>query len=169
MLSARSRYALRALSYLARQAPAPQTTEQIASATGVPLPTLAKILQILSHTGIVKTQRGVGGGVELARQPELVSVKEVIDAFDTAIVGEALPEAADGGCLEWRLRVLRSLSDLILTETSIAELAASEGKDSPRHSSVDTILERLVRAADLQPNRSEEGTGQPSEDVRPSS
>ena len=53
--------------YLASKTPAHCTTEEIAVATKVKQPYPAKILQSLVHAGIVRSQRGIGGGVCLAR------------------------------------------------------------------------------------------------------
>ena len=40
---------------------------QIAERTGISKPTLAKVIYALARKKLVKTRRGVGGGVELAR------------------------------------------------------------------------------------------------------
>ena len=69
MLSRTVEYALRAVVYLAKKAPAHCTTEEIAVATKVKQPYLAKVLQSLVHAGIVRSQRGIGGGVCLPGRP----------------------------------------------------------------------------------------------------
>ena len=63
MFSQTVEYALRAVAYLAYEAPAPRTTEQVAEATRVPPAYLSKVLQALSRGGVVRSQRGVGGGM----------------------------------------------------------------------------------------------------------
>ena len=57
-------------------------TDQIADATKVPKAYLAKVLHKLAGKGIVQTQRGVGGGVALARTPEHLTILDVVNAVE---------------------------------------------------------------------------------------
>jgi Rrf2 family protein len=82
MFSQTVEYALRAVVHLAHEAPAARTTAQIADATQVPRDYLAKILQGLAKKGIVTTQRGVGGGVSLARVPAQLTILDVVNAVE---------------------------------------------------------------------------------------
>ena len=82
MFSQTVEYALRAVVQLAGVAPEPQTTEQVARATKVPQAYLAKVLQSLVQAGIVRSQRGVGGGMALARPPGELTILEVVNAVD---------------------------------------------------------------------------------------
>lgn len=68
MFSKSVEYALRAVAHLAYEAPNGRTTEQIAAATRVESATyLSKVLQALRSKGVVKSQRGIGGGITLAK------------------------------------------------------------------------------------------------------
>jgi Rrf2 family protein len=82
MFSQTVEYALRAVVHLAYQAPEAHTTAQIADATRVPKDYLSKILQGLAREGIVKTQRGVGGGVSLVKDPAELSILDVVNAVE---------------------------------------------------------------------------------------
>ena len=82
MLTQTVEYALRAAVYLATRAPDPATTEDVALRTNVPAAYLAKILQGLSRAGLVRSQRGVGGGVSLGRSPGEMTVLEVVNAVE---------------------------------------------------------------------------------------
>ena len=82
MFSQTVEYALRAVAFLASQAPAARTTDQIATATRVPKPYLSKVLQGLSRGGIVHSQRGLGGGMTLVKTPDQLTVLEVVNAVD---------------------------------------------------------------------------------------
>jgi Rrf2 family protein len=82
MFSQTVEYALRAVVYLAGQAPSARTTEEIARATRVPQAYLAKVLQNLSHAGVVRSQRGLGGGIALVKKPEELTILEVVNAVD---------------------------------------------------------------------------------------
>ncbi len=52
----------------------------------VPQEYLAKILQKLARTGIVTTQRGVGGGISLSRPPDRITLLEVVEAMEGPVV-----------------------------------------------------------------------------------
>lgn len=82
MISDTVEYALRAVAHLAYTAPNPQTTDQIADATRVRRAYLSKVLQALSRGGIVRSQRGVGGGMSLAKPAEQLTILEVVNAVD---------------------------------------------------------------------------------------
>ena len=152
MLSARVRYGIGALSYLARRALEPRTTDQIAAVTGVPSPTLAKILQALSRAGIIRTQRGSRGGVCLARDPREVSVLDVVEAIDTAAYRRFLHPETTCPCLHRRLASVRRLVELVLSRTTIAELA---GRDMPKEKStrapIDQTLDRVLKLTSHSP------------------
>jgi Rrf2 family protein len=79
-------YALRAMLYLAKMEPNQRTaTSQIAEVQRIPPSFLAKIISQLSIAGLIHTSRGARGGVSLARQPESISVLEVVEAIDGPI------------------------------------------------------------------------------------
>jgi Rrf2 family transcriptional regulator, nitric oxide-sensitive transcriptional repressor len=82
MFSDTVEYALRAIVHLAHEAPASRTTAQIAEATRVPKDYLSKILQGLAKKGIVETQRGVGGGIALAKSPSELTILDVVNAVE---------------------------------------------------------------------------------------
>ena len=62
MISQTVEYALRAMVHLAREAPGARTTDQVARTTRVPRAYLSKVLQSLRRAGLVRSQRGIGGG-----------------------------------------------------------------------------------------------------------
>ncbi|NUQ01687.1 MAG: Rrf2 family transcriptional regulator, partial [Armatimonadetes bacterium] len=82
MISQTAEYALRAIVCLAAQPEGRLTTPQIAGATRVPAGYLSKVLQLLGRAGLVRSQRGLGGGFVLARPAELISVLDVVNAVD---------------------------------------------------------------------------------------
>ena len=82
MFSQTVEYALRAVVYLAYEAPEARTTEQIHKATLVKKAYLSKILQGLAKKGIVTTQRGIGGGVALAKSPGELTILDVVNAVE---------------------------------------------------------------------------------------
>jgi Rrf2 family protein len=82
MFSQTVEYALRAVVYLAQTAPDLQTTERLAQVTKVPPAYLAKVLHSLVRAGVVRSQRGVGGGVTLVKAPADLTILEVVNAVD---------------------------------------------------------------------------------------
>jgi Rrf2 family protein len=82
MMSQTVEYALRAVVYLASQAPEPRTTDQIATATRVPKAYLSKVLQGLVRAQVVHSQRGIGGGMSLVKAPADLTILEVVDAVE---------------------------------------------------------------------------------------
>jgi len=82
MISQTAEYALRAIVFLADQRGAPRTVTQIAEVTQVPAGYLAKVMQGLSRAQLVKSQRGLNGGFVLARDPQELSVLEVVNEVD---------------------------------------------------------------------------------------
>jgi Rrf2 family protein len=82
MFSQTVEYALRAMVYLADQAPSPRTTVQIAAATKVPTAYLSKVLQGLKRAGLVHSQRGLHGGISLTKTPDDVTILEVVNGVD---------------------------------------------------------------------------------------
>jgi FeS assembly SUF system regulator len=61
------------------------TARDLASESGVPLPTVSKILKLLSQAGLLTSTRGVKGGYTLSRLPQEISVAEIILALEGPI------------------------------------------------------------------------------------
>ncbi len=82
MFSQTVEYALRAVRSFGRPGPGLRTTDQIALATLVPKPYLSKVLQGLCHAQIVRSQRGIGGGMTLTKAPADLTILEVVNAVE---------------------------------------------------------------------------------------
>ncbi len=85
MFSQTVEYALRAVVCLAQHSPKACTTDQISEATKVPKPYLSKVLQNLGRSGIVLSQRGIGGGVTLVKAPEELTILEVVNSVEPIV------------------------------------------------------------------------------------
>jgi Rrf2 family protein len=80
-------YAVRAMVYLAQLAPEQRaSTSQIAQDRQIPPSFLAKIVSQLSVAGLLQTSRGARGGVSLAKEPEKISLLDVVEAIDGPIL-----------------------------------------------------------------------------------
>ncbi len=75
-----------------------QTSPGIAAATGVPEPTVAKVLKALAAAGLVASLRGARGGYRLDRSLAAISVADVIAAVDGPIALTACVDGGAGGC-----------------------------------------------------------------------
>ena len=74
------------------------TAPKIAQDTGVPLPTVAKLLNALAHGELISSHRGAAGGYTLNRKAEDISVAEIIQALEGPIALTACVDGATGGC-----------------------------------------------------------------------
>jgi FeS assembly SUF system regulator len=61
------------------------STAQVAQATGIPAPTVAKLMGQLGRAGLLTSQRGVAGGFLLSRAPDAISLADIVEAIDGPI------------------------------------------------------------------------------------
>jgi Rrf2 family protein len=82
-LTKKADYGLMALKYLAEH---PETAalsaKDVADAYGIPAQLLAKILQQLTKSGLLRSHAGMNGGYALAREARSISAYEVILSID---------------------------------------------------------------------------------------
>ena len=95
-LSKLSDYAVVVLVRLAR-VDGVQTAPGIATRTGIPEPTVGKVLKMLAASGLVSSQRGARGGYRLARPLDRIAVADVVVAVDGPIRLTACT-GASGAC-----------------------------------------------------------------------
>ena len=74
-------YSLRTLMFLATRTER-QTVEGIATFFQISVPHVAKVVNQLARTGYVRSIRGVGGGLELAKPPGQITIGEVIQVVE---------------------------------------------------------------------------------------
>ncbi|MGD9691364.1 MAG: Rrf2 family transcriptional regulator [Phycisphaerales bacterium] len=86
MLTRQVGVAATCLGLLARAGPEDVQIPEIAKATGISRPTLAKVIHALARKKLVRTRRGVGGGVSLARPAATISLYDLCVVFDDPIV-----------------------------------------------------------------------------------
>ncbi len=80
-LTTHTDFALRTLMYLATKNER-ATAGQVAQLYGISSNHLAKVVNQLSRLGYVRSIRGIGGGIELARPAEDICLGEVVEAFE---------------------------------------------------------------------------------------
>jgi len=90
-----------------------QTSPGISAATGVPEPTVAKVLKALAASSLVLSQRGARGGYRLAKQLEGISIADVIAAIDGPIALTACVDGQQGCCEVEGLCAVKGRWDLV--------------------------------------------------------
>ena len=81
-----SDYGIVLLTFFARESErALYTARDLADESGLPLPTVSKILKALVRAELLASHRGVKGGYSLARLPNEISVAQIIGAIDGPI------------------------------------------------------------------------------------
>ncbi|NNE09065.1 MAG: SUF system Fe-S cluster assembly regulator [Gemmatimonadetes bacterium] len=88
-------YGIVALTTMGRhEADLPLTARDVSEGSGLPLPTVSKILKTLTRAGILVSHRGTKGGYTLSRVAGDISVAEVITALEGPI---SVTECTDHG------------------------------------------------------------------------
>jgi Rrf2 family protein len=134
MLSQPTAYAASALAFIAATGGKPVGVKAIAEACDIPSAYLAKIINTLARKNLVTTQRGVGGGVVLARGPQEILLHDLCSALDDPLIhprcmlGNAVCSGdracpAHEFCTSYRGKLTE-----FLHKTTIADIAAFETK-----------------------------------------
>jgi Rrf2 family cysteine metabolism transcriptional repressor len=112
-LSTRARYGTKALLELAlHEVEEPMPLKEISQRQQIPLPYLEHLISPLVQAGIVKSTRGIRGGISLLRPPQEVVLSEVIQLLEGSI---APVECVDNPqtCPHSELCVTRDLWDKV--------------------------------------------------------
>jgi Rrf2 family protein len=79
-------YAVRVMIYLASpSAKGRVSLPALAEATGAPESFLSKVMQALTHAGLISSRRGQTGGFQISARGRTASMREVIEAVDGTI------------------------------------------------------------------------------------
>ncbi len=113
-------------------------TQAISDSTGIPLPTVAKLMKHLVKSGLVMSHRGVHGGYRLTRPASETTIADVIEAVEGPIALTACVETSDEHCGyeslcaasgKWN-RVNRAVTNA-LKEVTLAEMIDDLSGSSP--------------------------------------
>jgi FeS assembly SUF system regulator len=92
-------YAVVVLCQMARAAGRPVfTATALAESTGLPLPSVSKLLKKLVQKDVLTAQRGASGGYSLARPPEQITAREIIVALEGPLVLAACVDEGEESC-----------------------------------------------------------------------
>jgi FeS assembly SUF system regulator len=70
------------LAHLAANRGSVCSAADVATATGIAVPTVSKLLKLLGRNGLVTSTRGANGGYRLAGDPNDISAADIIDALE---------------------------------------------------------------------------------------
>ncbi|MBA3898479.1 MAG: SUF system Fe-S cluster assembly regulator [Sphingomonadaceae bacterium] len=94
-LSSLADYAVVMMSAAARHACGSRLSATVlAEETGIPLPTAQKLMQRLSHAGLLSSTRGFAGGFRLTRPAAAINLADIIEAVEGPI---AMTSCVDDG------------------------------------------------------------------------
>jgi FeS assembly SUF system regulator len=89
-------YAVVTMSAAARHCGGGRTSAaELAAETGLPVPTVQKLVSKLSAAGLLRSVRGAGGGLQLARPAAAITLADIVEAVEGPI---ALAVCLEGDC-----------------------------------------------------------------------
>ncbi len=127
-LSNLSDYAVVTMSAAARHCGGARTSAaELAEETGLPKPTVQKLVSKLTAAGLLRSVRGAGGGLQLARPAAAINIADIVEAVEGPIAMTACVDAQaccdyEAGCSmkpHWPLinsAVRGALADIPLTQ-----------------------------------------------------
>lgn len=135
-ISAKTEYAAIAMLELAAayEAGEPVRIRQIAEEHQIPSRFLVQILLQLKGAGLVASTRGAGGGYQLARPPEEITLAEVMAVIDgppeQGLVSSASPDSVAAKVLMRIWRQTARAQQEMLSEITLAELVQRAQQDA---------------------------------------
>lgn len=98
-LSSMTDYAVVTLCAAARHCGGARTSAtELAKETGLPLPTVQKVVSQLSKAGLLRSSRGAGGGLQLARPAAAISLADIVEAIEGPIALTSCVESGRHDC-----------------------------------------------------------------------
>ena len=112
--------------------------QDLSAATGVPVPTVSKILNLLSRGSLLASKRGIGGGFCLSNTPESISVADIVEAIDGPIAMTSCAEKPGGDCsidhicaMRPRWQVINGAVRTALDDVKLAHLISERSNPMP--------------------------------------
>ncbi len=135
MFSRTVEYALRAIVFLANQSD-DQNVRQIAEATKVKKPYLAKVLHQLARHQLIRSKRGKQGGFSLVKLPSELTIWDVVQAIEPIRRIRHCPLELDAHrtklcSLHKKLDEALEQIEIVFTSTTIAEILQDPNPSKP--------------------------------------
>ena len=74
------------------------SASDLAQETGLPLPTVQKLVSTLSKAGLLKAVRGAGGGIQLSRPAAAITLADIVEAVEGPIALTSCVEEGRHDC-----------------------------------------------------------------------
>jgi Rrf2 family protein len=129
-------YALRAMIHLADNPGGVARGSVIARQEQIPKYYLEKVIRDLMRRGLVRARRGPGGGYQLARPPETVSFRDVIEAVEGPITLNVCVDGSSVCNLQPACRMFRVWEEGqrvlldVFSHTMLSEIASSRPRNA---------------------------------------
>ncbi len=127
-LSVKLDYACRALARMAVRLPSGELSriEELAELEAIPANYLVQILGELRNGGLIESRRGKQGGYLLARQPEEISLREIVSLVQGDVFGSVANTAgASGESVARAWKVLQDCFEAKASELTVRDLMPS--------------------------------------------
>lgn len=130
MLSKTALHALKAVAALAERPGEFQGAAHIAEQIGAPQNYLGKLLQGMIQSGVVVSLKGKGGGFQLARPPEAISLYDVVEPVDHVsrwegcFLGKAACSATQPCAMHFQWVAIRNAYLAMLKDSTLADMVA---------------------------------------------
>jgi FeS assembly SUF system regulator len=133
-LSRLTDYGILLMAHFAKMGKASYTARELSLCSGIPLPTVSKVLKSLTRKELIFSQRGAKGGYSLARSPESISVADVVAAIEGPV---AITQCAEKGAARCELEAsclakapLNNVNNMIvqaMSRMTLADVALRNG------------------------------------------
>jgi FeS assembly SUF system regulator len=108
---------------------AQRSARDLAVESGVPQPTVRRLLQDLLKGGLLVSHRGIGGGYSLAKAPSEISIASVVAALEGPITLTACSSGVEGQCelephcgIKNNQRIINDAVRGVLEQVTLADL-----------------------------------------------
>lgn len=91
-------YGVVLMTHIAGSKESVRSAQSLAELTGIPLPTVSKLLSMFARGGLLQAMRGARGGFRLARDAHEISVADIIGVVDGPIALTQCLEAGSSVC-----------------------------------------------------------------------
>ena len=106
---------------------------RLSERTGVPLPTTQKLVRMLVHADLLRSERGAAGGIKLARPAAAITMDDIIEAIEGPIALTSCVGGDVGACIVedhchmgGHLARVNSAVRGALADVSLASLSATQ-------------------------------------------
>ncbi|MFY9180214.1 MAG: Rrf2 family transcriptional regulator [Venatoribacter sp.] len=109
------------------------SADELAERSCLNLPTVRKVLKTMVDSGLIKAQRGAGGGYRLARAAAQIRVLDIVQAFEGPIVSAEQDETDAAS-----LASINHLLAQVLARISLEDLRHSDRQDQWIKNAIET-------------------------------